>query len=565
MLRRRTTTATVVLFHRFTITKVPHHSFFFSSTTISKPPKPFSNIPWKYRSDAIEESQQALSDYLHSTRSLPFLYADNIARNSPRRLSEIVSQIPFSPHNFYYSFRRFLRYHPINELEFLLESIGLNCDENGFPPSLLPPNTFFLSDYKHFDVVCTLAGMCFPWSKLGLLLKEECLILETDSSRLRRKISEIEGYYGFNRVCTISICLSFPRVLISNSSDLLSDLKTLFFDYDLLSSVEGNVDAMFEVCEKIKLFYSLGCGMGKVGELMGRSKSIFVDYSREALISKIVYFCKLNVEKDRVGLLLLSKPEIFSFDLENRVILVAEFLKHMGLNEKESKSLEHKYPHVFGRNNIANVPGIMKSIHLGEWFFKRMQTEDSSMLNTFPIVCTESMDEVYENNLRKIRAQRNYAYVIRKMNFLHSVGFGENRFAVKALGQLHGDSSELQQRFDYLVQCGIEYSKLCAMLVCTARMLNQKISHLEKKIEYLCTEMGLSLHFLDVFPGYLCHDLENRMKPRYRFHKWLKEQGFCDKEYALSTIIADSEKIFAARISRIDHDAARKWQEISLR
>lgn len=328
--------------------------------------------------------------------------------------------------------------------------------------------------------------------------------------------------------------------------------------------MEGNVDAMFEVCEKVKVFYKLGCGMGKVGELMGRSKNIFVEFSKEDLVSKIEYFCKLNVEKDQVGLLLLSKPEIFGYDLENRVIFVTEFLKHMGLNEKELRALELKYPHVFGRNNIANVPGIMRSMNLGEWFFERIRNGDSSLLNTYTMHA-DGMDGDYEKNMRKIRAQRNYAYVLRKMNFLHSIGFGENMFAVKALAQLHGDNRELQQRFDYLVQCGIEYSKLCAMLVRTARMLNQKRSHLEKKIEYLCTEMGLSVQFLDVFPGYLCHDLEKRMKPRYRFHKWLKEQGFCDKEYALSTIIADSEKIFVARISRFSHDAARKWQEISLK
>lgn len=83
-------------------------------------------------------------------------------------------------------------------------------------------------------------------------------------------------------------------------------------------------------------------------------------------------------------MLLLSKPEIFGFHLENWVILVAEFLKYMGLNEKESKSFK-LYPHVFKRNNIANV----RSINLGECFFDVMQNGDFSLLDTYTIVCTD--------------------------------------------------------------------------------------------------------------------------------------------------------------------------------
>lgn len=414
-------------------------------------------------------------------------------------------------------------------------------------------------------MVCTLAGLGFPWSKLGLLCKEQSLIFETDSSELQRKIIEIKDGYGFNSVCVICICLAFPRVLYSKVDGLLGDLKILFLDYDLLSSVECNVDAVFEVCQKIKLFYDLGCEMGKVGELMGRSKSVFVEYSKEDLISKIEYFCKLNVQKDQVGLLLLSRREIFGFDLEARVISVSGFLEHFGMREKELKSLQQKYPHAFGRNAIANVPRVMRSMDLGEWFFERMQNGDPSLLGTYTILCTEDLDEHYTDNLTKIQAKRTNGYAIKKLNFLHSIGFGENRFAVKALTQLHSNSSQLQQRFDCLLQCGIEYSKLCAIVKFSARILNQKQSSLQKKIEYLCTDMGSTLQYLDVFPGYLCYDLEKRIKPRYRFHKWLVEQGFCEKEYSLSTIIASSEKTFVARISRINHAAARKWQENSLK
>ncbi|KAK6142976.1 hypothetical protein DH2020_023324 [Rehmannia glutinosa] len=562
MLLRRTTTAAVTV-SRCAIT-ISHH-FSFSTTTTSNLTKPFSKIPWKHRSKAIQESQKALTDYLHTTRYLPFLYADNIARNSLHSLWKIVSEIPFSPSTFVCSFQRFLRYHPINELDFFLESIGLNCDEIGNPRTFLPPNTFFLSDWKHFDVACALAGMGFPWSKLGLLCKDEYLIFETDPSELQRKISEIKDVYGFNSVTVISICLAFPKVLYSEMimDGLLSDLKILFLDHDLWSYVEGNVDAMFEVCEKIKYFYDLGCEMGKMGELMGRSKHVFIEYSKEDLTSKIEYFCKLNVRKDQIGLFLLSRPEIFGFDLEARFISVSGFLERLGSSKSELKSLKQNYPHVFGRNRVANLPNVMRSMDLGEWFFERLKNGDHSLLATYTIQCTEDLDKHYADSLRKIRAKRTHVHAIKKLNFLHNIGFGENKFAVKALVLLNSSSSQLQKRFDCLLNCGIEYSKLCAMVRLLPKILNQQERSLEKKIEYLCTDMGSSLQYLDVFPGYLCYDLEKRIKPRYKLHKWLVEQGICRKEYSLSTIIASSEKAFVARLSRIDQDAAKKWQENS--
>ncbi|KAL3833077.1 hypothetical protein ACJIZ3_007813 [Penstemon smallii] len=553
MLLRRTTTAAVIFF-RLTAT-ISHH---FSTAT-----KPFSKIPWKHRSKAIQESKQALTEYLHTTRSLPFLYAENIARNSPNSLWKIVTKIPFSPSTFTNSFERFLRYHPINELDFFLESIGLNCHEIENPLPLFPHNTYFLSDWKQFKEVCALAGMGFPWSKLGLLFKDETFISEMDAGELKLKINEIKVVYGFNSVVVIGVCLAFPRVLYSNMDGLLNDLKILFVDYDLASLVEGNVDAMLEVCRKIRLFYDLGCEMGKIGEFMGRSKSVFIEYSEEDLVKKIEYFRKLNVEKEQVGLFLLSKPETFGFDLDDRVISVKELLYDFGLSKKELIYLEQKYPHVFGRNRIANLPHIMRSMDLGDWFFYRMKNGDHFLLKTYTIRSKNGgSDKYYSDNLLTLQAKKTHIYVFEKLNFLHGIGFGENKYAVKALAESRSSGTQLQQRFDFLLSCGIEYSKLCTMVRLLAKILNQQESMLEKKIEYLCKDMGLSLQYLNVSPQYLCHSLEKRIKPRYKLHKWLEEKGYCDKAYSLSTIIASSEKTFIARISRIHPAAAKKWQEL---
>lgn len=164
------------------------------------------------------------------------------------------------------------------------------------------------------------------------------------------------------------------------------------------------------------------------------------------------------------------------------------------------KSLEEKYPHVFGRNRLANVPCVMKAMDIGEWFFKKIQEGDPTLLTAYTMPCEEDMDKHYEEGLRKLEAKRTKAYMKTRMDFLHSLGFGENKFAVKVLAKLHGSSSEMQERVDVLLSCGIEHSKLCAILKCAPQILNQNPSHLEKKIEYLCTEIGASVDYLDMCP-----------------------------------------------------------------
>ncbi|GER46479.1 mitochondrial transcription termination factorfamily protein [Striga asiatica] len=486
LLLRTTIAAAAVLFRSSTL-----HFSTAAATTTTK--KLFSKIPWKHRSKAIHESQEALTDYLHTTRSLPFFYADKIARNSPRSLCNILSEISFSSPTFASSFQRYLRYHPINELDFFFESIGLNCCENESARPVSPPNTPFLSDCRHYDTACALASMGFPWSKLGLLCADGFSIFESNPLDLKRRIGEIKDVYGFNTVTVISICLAFPRVLYNNSENmggLLSELKVLFLDYDLWGCVEGgNVDSVFAV------------------------------------------------------------------------VSVSGFLKQLGLSEEELESLKQKYPHVFGRNRLANLPNAMRSMNLAKWFFERLKNGNHYLLANYTICSSEDVDRQYEEDLRKIQAKRTHIHTIKKLNFLHGIGFGENKYAAKALVSLYSGSDQLQSRFDCLINCGVEYSRLCTMIRWKPKILNQQENKLVKKIEYLCNDLGSSLEYLDIFPAYLCFDLEKRIKPRYKFQKWLTERGLCKREYAPATIIACSQKAYVALLSRISPDVVRIWEE----
>ncbi|KAM7508830.1 hypothetical protein LguiA_019283 [Lonicera macranthoides] len=525
-------------------------------------------IPSKYRPQAVKEAQRVLTDYLHATRTLPFTFAEHISKNSLFSLSDVMAKVEFSPQTFLRSFQRFLRYHPINEFEFLYESIGIKHSEvNGY----LPANKFFLSeDSGVFNAACALSGFGFPWKKLGKLYEEEISIFKEDPCELKKKLNGFKEY-GFTSVTVIGICLAFPYVLCSNCDmsieidALFDDLRRVLVDFDLSSSVEGNVDGWYEVCRKIRLFYNLGCKKGKIGELMAKSKSIFLEHSEEALTRKIEYFCKFSVPKEEVGLFILSKPVIMSVDVDSGFISVLGFLKHFGLKSKELDSISQKHPYVLGRNRLSNLPGLMRSLDLHERFFNEIKNGNHKLLITYPMGSPdEDLDNDFKENLARIQSLRTHVHTLRKLDFLHGIGYGENKLTIKVLTHVHGSSGELQERFNCLLCNGIEFSKLCKMVSQSPKILNQQPEILEKKVKFLCEEIGSSLQYLDLFPAYLCYDLHKRIKPRYRFHMWLAENGLCTKEYSIASMIATSEKTFIARIFVIHPAAPKLWLECFL-
>lgn len=432
----------------------------------------------------------------------------------------------------------------------------------------MPTNKFFFSeDDTALNAAGALSGFGFPWNKLGILYKEDSSIFTKSYGELTSRLCGFKDY-GFSNVSVIGICLAFPFVLSGELGGevaaFFNDLKRLFVDFDLGSCVQGNVDAWYEICQKIRVFYDLNCEKGNIRDKMGKTKSIFLDYPLDVLVQKTQYFCRFGVRKEDVGLLLLRRPEIFNFDLETPVISVEGFLKHFGLGAKQLKSVAYKYSHVLGRNKMANLPHVMRAIDLHEWFFNKIKAGNHQLLASYAMSDPdEDSDKEFRDGLEKIQVSRTPVHTMNKLAFMHGIGFGENALTIKVLAHLHGTSSELQERFDCLLCAGIVFSNLCMMIATAPKILNQKPEMLEQKVNYLCQDMEFSLRHLDIFPAFLCFNLENRIKPRHRFHVWLTEKGLCTNDYSIASLVATSEKHFMARLHRIHPAAPKHWLEFS--
>ncbi|PWA36047.1 Mitochodrial transcription termination factor-related protein [Artemisia annua] len=534
----------------FSYATIRHHS--------TSAAKILNKIPYKYRARAIKQAQEALTDYLHSVRTIPYTFAENISKYSVVSLSSVMSKVQFTTSDFSKSLHKFLRYHPVNEFELFFESIGIDVDELD---GVLPVRKFFLSDEINvFNAACVLYCLGVPWNKIGMMYKQEKTIFGKDPCELKEIWSNFISY-GFTSSSLIGICLVFPN-LLNGDEALFKGLKRVIIDFDLISDVDGNVDSWIDMCRKIRLFYDLDCRKLDVFKMIGGSKNILVEYSEDFLAEKIDYFCGFDVTKEEVVSLLFSDLEILKYDLKSPAFCVVGLLKRLGMNEKEFSSLTEKYPYVFGRNRLANLPYVMRALNLNQWFFNKLKNGGHRLLKSYPCVnFEEDSDKDYAESLVQVKSSRMSIHTLSKLDFLHGIGYGENVLTMKVLKHVHGTSSQLKERFDCLNHNGINISKLCKMISLAPKILNQQPEILEKKLRFLCKDIGSSLDYLDVFPAYLCFDLDKRIKPRYKFHMWLLETGLCEREYSLASIVATSEIMFMARIHRINPAAPKKYLE----
>ncbi|XP_061368541.1 transcription termination factor MTEF18, mitochondrial-like [Gastrolobium bilobum] len=524
-----------------------------------------SKIPTRHRNFVIREAQKSLTDYLHGTRCLPFTYAEQIGNNTLRSLTNLIAKVDFSASSFSKNFEKVLRYHPINEFEVFFESIGI---EYNLVSGLLPNDkVFFSQDGTLLDAACALSDFGFPWENLGVLYMERRSIFGRSGAELKSRLSVFKGF-GFGNVEVIGICLAFPFVLCEEGQGgvgidgLFNDLKLIFLDFALARSVEGNVDSWHEVCRKLRVFFDLNCWDGKLGELMGRNKSIFLEHKEEDLVNKVEYFCRFGGKKEEVARLILQCPELLNLDMEKPAINVLKLLNHFGLSSKDLEDVSRNFAHVLGTNKMVNLPNIMRALGLQEWFFNKIKDGHHHLLGDYiTSYPNEDQDKDYQDGLRMIHISRARVHSINKLNFLHGLGFGENALTMNVLNHLHGTSSELQERFDCLLRSRIEFSKLCMMVRMTPRILNQNSRIIERKVNFFHQEMGTTLDYVETFPAILYYHLEDRIIPRYRFHIWLTEKGLCSKRYSVRSMIANTEKEFVARVFKIHPAAPKHWFE----
>ncbi|XP_078447921.1 mitochondrial transcription termination factor family protein [Wolffia australiana] len=524
------------------------------------------NVPARHRAATWRHARIALTEYLHVTRSLQYSHAENIAAHSPSSLSSLLSRFPFParPSLLHSALRRFLSFRPVNEFDFFFESIGLR------PPPLR--RVFLSDDAPLVPAVTALVLFGFPWTRLGLLYSASPSLFSLPPHRISDLLLSFQSL-AFDRVVVVGFCLAFPSLLSAQNHDLISaqnhdlisamidDLKLLFSDFYPEGSAEENVEVCFRLCRRLRTFYRFGSRKGTLGELLRSRRDLLLEIEDEDLNSKLDFFCRLGMSGEEAGSILLNRPELLRIDLESRSLRMPDFLRGIGFGDEDLESVSVKFPFAMGENRIGNLPAVLRAVDLSEIFVRKIKMDGEHR-----ILCVDdglaSADEDFSEELASLMRSSKGNLAAKKLEFLLGIGFGKNKITLKTLRHLNSSKDQLRERFDCLISLGLDHSKVCRMVSATPKLLNQNAEMLIAKIEHLRSDLGCSLDYLNNFPAYLCFDLENRVKPRYRILNWLREAGLLKKNFAPATVLATSEKKFIACLLDIHPAVPKLWFEI---
>ncbi|TXG64774.1 hypothetical protein EZV62_011768 [Acer yangbiense] len=435
----------------------------------------FSDVYVSHLSPAIRrEAQAAVLEYLHSTRSLQYLDAEHMSKNSPRFIDQLLKQVQNAA-DIKWSITRYLWFHPINEFELFFESLGLKPFEYR---SLLPHDLMFLSDdellLENYYVLCNYG---IARSKIGKIYKQAMEVFRYDFGVLPSKLQAYEEL-GLNQFFISKVIVCSPYLLI------------------------GGVNAKF--VEVLTILKSMGIELSWIeGNLLEQDS-----YNWSTIISVLRLFSKIGFSEEQLGGLIRQHPRL-----------------------------------IFEGSGNQENPLEMKKWVLGskmEPLPKSGEKVRSRMRKTKPL----------PKSGEKERSQ------MLETKFLIDVGFAENSNEMeKVLKVLRGRGEELQERFDCIVKAGLDRQEVCKMIRVHPRILNQKKSDIELKIDLLVNGLGYPVSHLVTFPAYLDYTVR-RIKLRMSMYNWLKDQGVEEPMMALSTLVGRRRKEFMQRFVKIIHSHA---------
>lgn len=501
-------------------------------------------------------AQTALMEYLHCTRSLQFVDAEYISKNSPFFLENIMEKVKIDA-EIQKSITRFLRYHPINEFEPFFESLGLKPSEF---VNLLPQGLMFLCDdqvlLENYYFLCNYG---IARDKIGKIYKEAPEVFRYGSGVLQLKL---QAYLemGLSQSTMIKAVASNPYLLIGDANmefvKMMEELKTLGIESSWIEKnlSEGNHYDWSQMLNLLCVFNKMGFTGEQLGELIIQHPGILLEGSGNLALSLVGLLLKLSLTTNEIYTFFLKFPpiEIVKFYRNFRHCYL--FLNDIDMDVQEIGRIVHSHGVLLGSYALKRARSVYESLNVGKKQLCRIIKDNPQELKKW--VLGLRVGPLLKSGKGNLESKK------QKIKFLSNLGYVENtKEFEKACKLFRGNGMELQERSDFLVEYGLDRKDVYEMIKVAPTILNQSINVLAEKIDYLMHSLGYPISSLVAFPSYLNYTKE-RIELRMSMYNWLKEQGEADPNLKLSTIIACPDKYFINCYVHRHPEGAGIWQKL---
>ncbi|XVE61240.1 hypothetical protein DITRI_Ditri06bG0023700 [Diplodiscus trichospermus] len=504
--------------------------------------------------DTWKEAQAALLEYLHCTRGIQFMDAENMSKNSPFFLKKLLKKVK-NANDGGISMSRFLRYHPINEFEPFFESLGLKPCE--YTP-LLPRDLTFLSDdhllMENHRILCEYG---IERNKIGQIFKKAVRVFQHEFGVLPLKIQAYEEL-GFSQYFMAKIIVCSPHVLIADVDikfiKVIEILRSLGFDFAWIKEHLSEQDSYnwSMILRVLNHFSEMGCSSELAG-LISKHPGLLFEGSGGRALSLIAFLLKLGLPMDQISSMFLQFPEIQVAQFVSNLIKCFLFLHEIEMEVDEIGKIVCSYPISLGSCMLKKTNSLLSNLNVGKKRLCKYIKENPQELGKWGIGTRIGPLPASGEDIESQRL---------KMKFFLELGYGEKPDMMKkALKVFRGRGRELQERFDSIVNAGLDKEDVSEMVSVSPQILNQSKAVIQSKIYILVNELGYPVSTLVSFPSYLSYTPQ-RVRLRFAMYNWLKDHEKVEPDLALSTIVACSDKIFLRQYVNHHPSGPQVWQDL---
>ncbi|CAH8270295.1 unnamed protein product [Arabidopsis lyrata] len=515
------------------------------------------------RNEIRKVAQVAMFDYFYQTRGLQFLVAESMSRNAPVFNDNLLKKLNGcdvdDDDDVVKAITRFLWFHPVNEFEPFLESLGLKPSEFSH---LIPCDKMFLNEdaflLENYHVFWNYG---IGREKMGKIFKEAREVFGYETGVLASKIKAYEDL-GFSKLFLSKLIVCSPSILIGNTNVGLAKIM------EMLKAISFGVDWVTE------------------------NLSEEVSYDWSSMHRCLSFLRDMCVDENELRELIRKRPKLIFEDSGEWTMILAGFEAKLGSSRSELSSLFQKFPQSqsIGKfvSNLRHCFLFLKDIDMEADEIGKIFRLHSSWLGVTRLKQTSTLlinlkggkgrlcQVIQENpeEMKKwimgLRVQPLPATGCKvdtksktmKTQFLLDLGYKENSEEMeRALKNFRGKGSELRERFNVLVSFGFTEKDVKDMVKACPSILSQACDILESKVNYLINELGHPLLTLVTFPTCLKYTLQ-RMKLRFAMFSWLQDRGKADPKLAVSTILVCSDKFFATRFVNRHPDGAKHLEDL---
>ncbi|XP_021890072.1 transcription termination factor MTEF18, mitochondrial [Carica papaya] len=505
---------------------------------------------------ARTEAQGVLFDYLHCTRNLSFTDAEHISKNSPNFVQVLLSKIHCEK-DVTRSLAKFLRYNPLNEFEPFFESLGLSPSE---VTALLPRDLMFLTDdsvmLENYHALCNYG---IPRANIGKMYNEAGEIFRYDYGVLALKLEAYESL-GLAKATVIKLVTCCPFLLVGGVNGnfvlVLDKLRRLGMKNDWIGGylTPKRTYNWCRILDTIDFLDKVGYSEDRLGNLLRTNPELVFEGSGKMVSVLFGRLLKLGLKMNEVYSLFMKNPEILSSKCIKNLFEALNFLFYIGMGTEDIAKVVSSNIELMGSSSLKGPRTVCKDLKVTKDGLCQIIKEEP--LKLFSLASKSKVRR--KEHITSLDSTKH----MEKTAFLLRLGYVENSDEMmKALKQFRGRGDQLQERFDCLINAGLDCNVVTSIIKQAPMVLNQSKDVIEKKIDCLRNCLGYPLESIVAFPAYLCYDIE-RINHRFAMYVWLRKRGAAKTMLSLSTILACSDARFVKYFVNVHPEGPAYWANL---